>query len=401
MDKKVFLFTLLFVLLFGTLASAHSGRTDSSGGHNCSDKSISKGLCTGYHYHNGGGGASSGAAIVNTDKDCTDFANYDEVVAYWNAKGYSATYDPENLDGWGNGQVDDGIPCEVPSGYDRTNINNSAEQSQHIQDEKDMASGEKAGYSQGLSDGYQEATSNNVSTSSSEAFKVGYATGYNKGFEEGKSKITAEKTKATDDGYALGQIQDTISLPSAYANHAGLKQAFESGFNKAVTERVEAKKKEYKDLGYADGKKDVLNVPKDFEEVYVAAYHEGYDMAQQELKEEYMNQGYEAAFVMLKYTKPNLTNEKFIDWYKEGFESNTEIKQIKAAGLALGKEGELYELPSKYKNSEVIFKHNYQLGFKEYEEQKSDTQKAAVGGFGGLSLVWLGRRYYIARKMIR
>ena len=43
MDKKVFLFTLLFVLLFGTFASAHSGRTDSSGGHNCSEKSKAKG----------------------------------------------------------------------------------------------------------------------------------------------------------------------------------------------------------------------------------------------------------------------------------------------------------------------------------------------------------------------
>ena len=55
MEKKVFLFTLLFVLLFGTFASAHSGRTDSSGGHNCSEKSKAKGLCTGYHNHNGGG----------------------------------------------------------------------------------------------------------------------------------------------------------------------------------------------------------------------------------------------------------------------------------------------------------------------------------------------------------
>jgi hypothetical protein len=33
------------------IKNGHSGRTDSSGGHNCSDKSIRKGLCTGYHYH--------------------------------------------------------------------------------------------------------------------------------------------------------------------------------------------------------------------------------------------------------------------------------------------------------------------------------------------------------------
>lgn len=50
----------LFTIVFPNAVSAHSGRTDSSGGHNCSAKSISKGLCTGYHYHNGG--TSSGSS---------------------------------------------------------------------------------------------------------------------------------------------------------------------------------------------------------------------------------------------------------------------------------------------------------------------------------------------------
>ena len=30
---------------------SHSGGLDSKGGHNCSDTSKQKGLCTGYHYH--------------------------------------------------------------------------------------------------------------------------------------------------------------------------------------------------------------------------------------------------------------------------------------------------------------------------------------------------------------
>ena len=33
------------------LVIGHSGRLDSNGGHNCSEKSKRKGLCTGYHYH--------------------------------------------------------------------------------------------------------------------------------------------------------------------------------------------------------------------------------------------------------------------------------------------------------------------------------------------------------------
>ena len=50
--KKV---TMLLVLaaVMSVSVSAHSGRTDSKGGHNCSQASKDKGLCTGYHYHNG------------------------------------------------------------------------------------------------------------------------------------------------------------------------------------------------------------------------------------------------------------------------------------------------------------------------------------------------------------
>ncbi|PWK52827.1 HNH endonuclease [Pleionea mediterranea] len=43
--------TLICLLVISFTAAPHSGRTDSSGGHRCSNKSISKGLCTGYHYH--------------------------------------------------------------------------------------------------------------------------------------------------------------------------------------------------------------------------------------------------------------------------------------------------------------------------------------------------------------
>ncbi len=61
--KKLVLFLAMVTLFFTTtsIADAHPGRLDSNGGHNCSEKSKAKGLCTGYHYHNGnsGGGSSS------------------------------------------------------------------------------------------------------------------------------------------------------------------------------------------------------------------------------------------------------------------------------------------------------------------------------------------------------
>lgn len=408
MGKKIALLAMLFIFLFGTMAYAHSGRTDSSGGHNCSESSKAKGLCTGYHYHNGGGATSGGTSsgggsstIINHDKDCTDFATYDEMIAYWNSKGYSATYDPENLDGWGNGQVDDGIPCEAPSGYDLTKINNSPQQNQYKQDQVDRTNGEAQGYEQGLTDGYIEAANNSVSGNTSAAYNQGYATGYNRGYDEGKKKIESEKTQANSEGYTLGQNQETIETPAKYALRAGLKKAFEDGFNRALSERVEAKKKELETQGYNDGKEDVSSPPKDVEEIYIQSYQKGYEKGQKELRDQYINQGYEAAFKMIDYKKPNLDNEKFTEWYEEGFKSNKEVLKIKTAAQSLGKEGSPLKVPADYTKGEIIFKHYYGLGLKEYEDKKTTQQQTTAGGLGIAGLLWLGRRFYIAKKMIK
>ena len=75
MKKRIIIIiTVLFIsFLPAFTADAHSGRTDSSGGHKCSDKSIAKGLCSGYHYHNGGStkSTSSKSASTNTSTSTT------------------------------------------------------------------------------------------------------------------------------------------------------------------------------------------------------------------------------------------------------------------------------------------------------------------------------------------
>lgn len=94
---------ILLYLLFPLSVSAHSGRTDSSGGHNCY-----VGSCAGtYHYHNGGGGytppivdysylrpssVKSGNQNYYTSTD--NWCNYD-IIANWgsvvDATGYSVS----------------------------------------------------------------------------------------------------------------------------------------------------------------------------------------------------------------------------------------------------------------------------------------------------------------------
>ncbi|QNF29646.1 YHYH domain-containing protein [Metabacillus elymi] len=404
-------FTILLVLLslfsFQNIAEAHSGRTDSSGGHNCSDKSKAKGLCTGYHKHNGGSDSSSSSSSSSSgtsattqswDKDCSDFSSYEEVVEYWNSKGYSKTNDPEKLDGWGNA-VDDGIPCEAPSGYDTSKINGSEAQLAKVTAEKDSAKGESEGYTVGLNDG-SNGKGENLNITGSEAYVESYKDSYQKGYEEGLQKFESEKKKANEAGLALGSKQDKLVVPEVYQKKEQLRTAFEEGFNKGVATRDEAKKKEFEDKGYKNGLEDKHDEPKDVKEIYIDAYTVGYKKGQAELKEKYIKEGYDGALTMLEYKAPDYENEKYIEWYKEGFESNKEIKSIQEAAYNQGLSGEKYSVPKTYTKSEVIYKHYYDQGYEDYETEKKEDTATTAGGLGVIILGWLARRFYVAKKMV-
>ena len=400
--KRICLLVILFLLLPSQdLVSAHSGRTDSSGGHNCSSKSQSKGLCTGYHSHNSGGSTSqspSQSTKSSWDKDCSDFASYNEVVEYWNSKGYSKTNDPEKLDGWGNA-VDDGIPCEAPSGYDTAKINGSPAQIAHITAQKETAIGEKEGYAAGLRDGYQE-NENSSATNGSEAYQSGYTSKYSDGFKEGSTKIEEEKKKANQTGFSLGQKQDQIKIPSDYTNINSLTAAFTEGFNRGVINRDKKKEAELHSRGYSDGKKDIKNDPKNVKESYLQAYRSGFNEGQQDLKQSYIDKGYLDAFTMLEYKQIDSENEKYITWYEEGFKSNTEVAEIEKFAYTMGLDGEKLAIPEEYLDSKEIFEHYFEIGSQEHEEiiRKRTTQTAT--GLGLSIFAWFGRRFYVAKKMV-
>ncbi len=48
---KSIILMLSLTIMASTQAFAHGGGLDKKGGHNCSQKSKDKGLCSGYHYH--------------------------------------------------------------------------------------------------------------------------------------------------------------------------------------------------------------------------------------------------------------------------------------------------------------------------------------------------------------
>ncbi|OXM14195.1 YHYH domain-containing protein [Paenibacillus herberti] len=87
---------LLIVMLVTPLSAfAHSGRTDSNGGHKCSAKSISKGLCTGYHYHNGGSSSSDDSS--SSSSSSYDYSAPAAPVANVQVTDTGAPYDDTGL----------------------------------------------------------------------------------------------------------------------------------------------------------------------------------------------------------------------------------------------------------------------------------------------------------------
>ncbi|WP_420849654.1 YHYH domain-containing protein [Peribacillus tepidiphilus] len=329
------------------MVNAHPGRTDGNGGHTCRTNCEKWGLDYGeYHYHNGGSSGSGGGSF----------------------SGSTSTVQPSGPS-----------PEEIA--------------------EREKSQGEKDGYAAGLEAGYEGKTES-PSPTGSDAYIEGYNAGYKNGYTKGAKKLETDKSKAQNEGYEFGKKNDSITIPKAYQNNAYLKAAFEEGFNKAVSERDELKKKEYNKQGYNDGKKDIYNEPKDVKDIYIKAYKEGYEKAQAELKETYLQQGHEAAFKSLVYEEPKLDNAKFIDWYKEGFESNKEVKKIKDAAYNLGLSGEQYKIPQEYVKAEKIYRHYYEKGFKEYEEERKEDTAKTAGGTGIITLAWLARRFYVAKKMV-
>lgn len=362
MKKIIFFIVMIFgICIFSDLNSfAHSGRTDSSGGHNCSAKSQAKGLCTGYHYHNEGATVNSvGEEDISSNyKNCDDFTDYDEVISYWNEKGYSSTYDPENLDGTGD-TVDDGIPCEPPIYYDLTKVNNSPQQVA----EKEESDGTELAEVVGFNDGYKN-NKKNVKTQGSESYRKGYEESYLKAYQEGQQKFDEEKITIYNEGYSLGMNNEKLIIPTTLATvHIA---TFKSGFKKGEQFYKETQNEKYYNLGYNDGEIDKYVLPDIKEKEFLKSYKKGHLNRQKELRKEYIDQGYQAAFTNITYTKPNINNEKFIAWYKIGFESNVEVKELQDYAFEQGKSGEDLVIPDKYEQGVTIYEYYYEKGKEEY-----------------------------------
>ena len=397
MKKWSLLFVLLLVFSFSLSAEAHPGRTDGSGGHNCTAKSVAKGLCTDYHYHNGGGGSTAPQSSPSTAPKVQEPV-YDAKVYYDN-------------------------------GYE-------------------------AGYSEGVEQGYQEGDDSVESSDSNEDYTEGWTAGFDIGYAEGLEKKEAEEKVEQDkvDGAAKGKVDGKIAFGAGKAVDAfshgaesseayikaynetfvtswetaqveeacfkegynqGLKQdqvmvsdtceedflrsEFEKGHEKGVKERdakeIEKLTKQGEAAGYEVAE---LVVPEEANKPsYEAAFEKGYEEGMNKRQEEVKVEGYDSAFKHVDFVDETYTdNEVLGTWYKEGYESNDIAKEIKTKAQTLGEESDEYVIAEEYKvndDSISLYDSLFEKG-QEIKEQRETEQRnlmlsvAAIGGpaAGGL-----------------
>lgn len=276
MGKKIKKIICISVVLLSLsqISYAHSGRTDSNGGHK--DNKNASGLGS-YHYHHGFGPHLHPGGVC----ELTGGGNNTSVSS---PKSY---YD----DGYNDGYTgkESNSSSRSKEGYS-SGYNDGANK---LKSEKDQA------YNTGYNDGREGE--NSSESSKGEILKRSYSDGYTKGRNE-----YIENNKEIYKSYA---IEDAAAIKEKRTLENSLEQAIVESYNRAYDEKTQEIKSEYNELGYKyylekeeyktqNFKSDKLEswfkegydkAKVDMKETIKAAYDKGFNGEKIELKEEYSN----------------------------------------------------------------------------------------------------------------
>lgn len=396
MKKWSLLFGLILLFSFSLNAEAHPGRTDSSGGHNCTAKSVAKGLCTEYHFHNGGSTPAPETSPSTTPK--VQEPVYDPKVYYDN--GYEAGYSKGIEQGYKAG--DDSVKSpdsndDYVEGWDSGFDTGYAEGLEKKEAEEKVAKEKVDGAAKGKVDGKVAFDAGKAidafthAANSSEA----YIKAYNETF-----KISWETAKVAEacfkEGYNQGLKQDELVV-SKICEEESLRTEFEKGYEKGVEERDAKEIEKLTKQGEVAGYEVVeLVVPKEANKPsYEAAFEKGHQQGMKKREEEVESEGYDSAFKQIEFVNEVYTdNEVLSAWYKEGYESNEIAKEIKTNAQTLGEESDEYVIAEEYKVNEdsiSLYDSLFDKGQKIKDEQEKEQRNmmlsvAAIGApvAGGL-----------------
>lgn len=406
---------VFLVTIFSVSAQAHSGRTDGNGGHNCSDKSIAKGLCSGYHYHNGGGDSSSGGSSSGSSSSGESSSQtiapvkstYNPKVYY--DKGYNAGQAKGYENGYSGGQknvdVNDSNKDYAEgwtAGYEKGFKEGESKKLAEEKEKKDRLNGETTGKTDGQK-AYKAGKANDAFTyqsNSSDTYKSSYESAFIIAWEH-----TRDTESCHDEGFKQGLLQEDV-VATDTCESKEMFTFFKTGHQEGVAERDESEEKRLSQEGFATGyAASELSIPIDVKkESYIISYKEGYEKGFEKRKQEVKSEGFEAAFETLTISESVYKDQKvFQEWYKEGFNENLIAKEIKEKAQLIGEESDEYVIDEKYKVNDASISLYDSLFYKgqEIRQQKEEEQKkenTIMFSLAAIAAPAAGGVYFLRRK---
>lgn len=344
LNKILNILAIILIIMLTTInASAHSGRTDSSGGHR-DNKNVS-GLGS-YHYHCGGN-----PAHLHTNGVCPYKTSSNSSISSSNSNASNSS-----------------------------NKNNQ----NSINTEKQKAN--KLGYNKGYSDGYN---SNSFNDSTSEKYSTDYKEGYKSGYDKGVSDLNDKKEEVYNSAYKIGK--NGLSNNNKETNKL-LIEAYNNGYKAGYNEYLINSGEDFSLMGENDAISfnDKIKFPPTVNSSLVRDYNNAYDNKMREMESVIYKKGFETALSGQEYVIQNYEHNIEEEWYEKGFNAglNGFIKEKKVA-YNKGAKGEAYEVPTEYE----IVKEDIQ---KEYNEGLKKRKKPikVILGIGLLG----GSGYVVAKK---
>lgn len=296
-----------------TTTYAHSGRTDSSGGHR--DNQNKSGLGS-YHYHCGGY-----PAHLHSNGKC-----------------------PYKKTSSNNGNNS--------SNSTTTNSNNS-----NITKEKQTAN--KNGYNKGYNDGYN---SNAFNDATKETYSQEYKNGYKQGYDKGVNDLNTKKDEIYNKGY-----QDGVSgiKNNNKQTNKDLIESYNSGYKKGYDEYVI---KNGEDFGLM-GKEDALsfNTKKKFPPTtdikLINSYNNSYDETLRTMELNIYELGFNKALLGEEYSIQNYEHNEEEEWFKNGYKAGIEEFELeKELAYKSGLKNQEYSPSEKFEKVKVELLKEYDLG---------------------------------------
>ncbi|WP_399548967.1 YHYH domain-containing protein [uncultured Clostridium sp.] len=331
--KRLLVMIFTVVLNFTIVANsvyAHSGRTDSSGGHR--DNKNASGLGS-YHYHHG-----------------YDAHLHSNGVCPYESNSNSLTTSPEK---------------ETIS----------------------KAKVRESGYEKGYDDGYNQKQISSSSYSGEHAEE--YKSEYNLGYERGKKQIENQIAEAHDKGYKDGKNADKSNNYKIEL----LTKSYNEGYEKGYKDYKDNKIKEYSLLGEKDGKaeKEILAFEDNIDSDFKNAYMEGYKKGQAVLEDTYVQYGFNKVFTGKEDKNLSLEKEKCLQWFNKGQkEGNKKLEELKKNFYELGYNSEEYNVPEELTIASDICKEYYEKG--KADKRKKNILSGSIVGGGILGAIFIKRK---------